>query len=93
MPSFRLAFDHHGQPHLDEEFSGEHPDDALFQRIASPGPGREWANLVADRTAETGPAAVRNGWELLVGAADVDSRFGCDSTRPAPFGFAAESAA
>jgi len=93
MPSYRLAFDHHGQPHFDEEFSGEHPDDTLFQRISSPGPGGEWANLVAERTTETGTAKAPNGWELLAGAADLDSRFDCDSTRPAPFGFAAGSAA
>jgi len=93
MPSYRLAFDHHGQPHFDEEFSGEHPDDALFRRIAAPGSRREWANLVADATTETGRAKAPNDWELLAGAADLDSRFDCDSTRPAPFGFAAEGAA
>ena len=93
MPSHRLEFDHHGHPQLDEEFSGEHPDDTLFRRIASPGHGREWASFVAERTTETVTARAPDDWELLVGAADPDSRFECDSTRPAPFGFAAGSAA
>lgn len=89
MPSYQLAFDDHGRPQFEEEFSGEHPDDASFRRIASLGTRRGWANFVVEQTAEPISSRAPNDWELLAGAADLDSRFVGDSSRPAPFAFGA----
>ena len=93
MPSYQLVFDDHGRPQFEEEFSGEHPEDKSFRRIASLGTRRGWASLVVERSGEPNTSRARDDWELLAGAADPESHFDCDSTRPAPFGFAAGSTA
>lgn len=93
MPSYQLAFDDHGRPQFEEEFSGEHPDDASFRRIASSGKPRGWTSFFVEKAAEPVASGARNDWELLAGAADLDSRFDGDSNRPAPFAFGTGGAA
>lgn len=89
MPAYQLVFDDDGRPQFEEEFGGEHPEDTAFRRIASLGTRRGWASVVVERTAEPVTSRARNDWELLAGAADLDRRLDCDSTRPAPFAFGA----
>jgi len=90
MPSYQLIFDREGQPCLEEEFSGDFPDESWRPSACRRAIQKNGSTIDAEtagRSDARGPFASGSGLALCCGANDAATSSANDSLRPAPFSF------